>query len=40
MVLVVVALTRLQDGEKDDREGKVREKQNQSNRGGGEESEG
>ena len=33
MVLVVVALTRLQDGEEDEREGKVKEKQNQSNIG-------
>ena len=41
MVLVVVPLTRLQEGEREGgREGEVREKRNESRRGGGEESKG
>ena len=41
MVLVVVPLTRLQEGEREGgREGEVREKRNESRRGGGKESEG
>ena len=41
MVLVVVPLTRLQEGEREGgREGEVREKRNESRRGGGKEGEG